>query len=491
MTHEGLLPTDKKSTLVSQTLLYFFMPISTMAAIYLIWSSRNLRPIADDYWVAAMAKDGLLDAIKFWYTTWGGDVFSTLLNTILVGLPLLYFPWSLASSFAFMITFAGILVSTAKSMSLYLNYSFERGVKNSWIAISTIFLSLVSWVAFWWTSPSIVLGDSLAIDPLPMQISISATVWQNVGIAYVFSSCLVLLAVLSLLKSIRKNKGIHSRHLFLASLLGLIVGTSGLVLAVSMLIASFVAIVFLLTTVSKLASRQSQRLTYSFQFGTLLGMLITYFSPGTQNRVLVEASNPSQPEKNLIEIFSWILPKGLWEWLSGLASVGSLVTFGCALLIGIIASTEVNRQSLYQAGWLAFVLFAFSSLVSVVSQLSEAFSYDAYWHQVSPRSLLFISLSLFGFILGLKVGWLGGDFVLISSFAALVAGFIAIGSVLYFTQYAEDRLAVWEVGPAPSFGIPDTEEIWRNACYLEIKDYRGGPDRSGGKAFDPYPCAVV
>ena len=491
MTQDICLSNDKKGVLANQILLYFFAPISTLAAIYLIWSSRNLRPIADDYWVAAMAKDGLLDAFQFWYITWGGDVFLTLLNTIFVGLPILHLPWSIASRLAFLIVFAGIFFSLLKSLTHYLKFTFARTTKNYWILISAVLLLLVSWVAFWWTDPSLVPTDSLVVNPLPIQIPISAIVWQNVGIAYIFSSCLVLIAILSLLKSMRVNKGIGSKNLLLVLLLGLIVGTSGLVLAVSLVIASVLAIVVLSTTASNGDSGRYRRLIYFFQSGTLFGILITYLSPGTQNRILVEASNPNQPEKNLIEIFSWVFPKGLWEWVSGLASVGSLIAFGCALLIGILASTLVGRQSLYQTGYLTLSLLAFSCLVSVISQLSEAFSYDAYWHQVSPRAILFISLSLFGCALGLKVGWIGGDYVLVSCFAGLIAGFIAIGSVLYFAQYAEDRLAIWEVGPAPSFGIPDTEEIWRNACYLEIKDYRGGPDRSGGKPFEPYPCAVI
>ena len=73
-----------------------------------VWFSRFLRPSADDYCAGAVAQLGVFGAPLALWNTWAGFLFRNLIENILMGLPLLYLPWSFASSISFLISAIGL-----------------------------------------------------------------------------------------------------------------------------------------------------------------------------------------------------------------------------------------------------------------------------------------------------------------------------------------------------------------------------------------------
>ena len=76
--------------------------VAVSMVAFVIWTSRLLRPLADDYEIAVAANAGLIGSITGFWQSWSGAVTSTLSLTLFVGLPLRHLPWSVASAIPFL-----------------------------------------------------------------------------------------------------------------------------------------------------------------------------------------------------------------------------------------------------------------------------------------------------------------------------------------------------------------------------------------------------
>jgi len=57
--------------------------------------------------------------------------------------------------------------------------------------------------------------------------------------------------------------------------------------------------------------------------------------------------------------------------------------------------------------------------------------------------------------------------------------FVVANSLLAFSNEVSDRLAKWEVGPAPAGAIADIEDPdgWQRSCWVQLSGIREAPTR--------------
>jgi hypothetical protein len=72
-----------------------------LMSLYVMYSSRLLRPGADDYCLGVEADRGIIGAAMYWWDTSSGYLFNYFGGILLVGLPVLHAPWFIASLIPF------------------------------------------------------------------------------------------------------------------------------------------------------------------------------------------------------------------------------------------------------------------------------------------------------------------------------------------------------------------------------------------------------
>lgn len=442
---------------VKNSLYSFIIFIASAQVIYFFYFATNLRPIADDYCIAAISEPGLRSAFVYWFTNWTGDAIPILLNHFLIGAPLINIPYTFASVITLFV--AVVLVTVLITF-----------ITNSKIRISTILIFFpvisLSFLGYWSAS------NFFAVNNEFKYLNNMILHWQNINSAYIIASTLMLLVLIFILRIKTRNKYIW----VLLFLMGVLAGTSGIVLVLSILSLFFYFIIKYFITKELFLLFKFM----FFSFGLIVGLTITYFSPGAQARSSILGSSEVLSNFDLLALISWTFPEALIEWINGIWHLGSILVF----IFGFLTNKILNRSKNYFTApdlHELLTLTIFLSISSaVLSQLSEAFSYQAFWHLATPYFFLFVSIFIAGYLVAKRLeGYLQSfEKTLIPILTGLVLG-LSYFTVTTAVTEINERKERWQVGPAPVSGISDIEnkEDWVFSCWMQMKKYKGYPDR--------------
>lgn len=428
-----------------------------LAAVALVSAvSALLRPVADDYAHGALAIDGFWGATSQWWVGWSGDISLIIGQVLVVGMPLAWFPLGVASSVGFLLS--GLFVGGLGVVVLGL----AKNVRG-WPVISVWAVITLSWWVFLWVRElAMPNSENRAVAEF-------LTHWQTVNVAYVIFPALNVAVFLFLIRG-SLPRGKMSGAVVL--MLGLIAGTSGLVMGAAL--AAFAMVVALAKWVT--SGFRSTLSIFLYAVSAFGGVVIAISAPGARARS--EYLPDVELQNFIFDIFRSV-PRGVGNWLGFVISYETLLVMGVgvltAWLVGVYQSPSRNRVL-----WETIVLLIpLSLLVSVIAAVSQLASYQAHWHFVSTRLLVFVSALALGhglyfvvrgFLARKKLGVTSVWVVKLSTIAS-VLGLLSAGAVAMASSVIDRELA-WESGEAPLRGAQDREEeLWRTG-WEKIEEHR-------------------
>lgn len=430
-------------------------------------TATQLRPAADDYCHAAAGVTGYFESIGMWYLTWIGDVTQVSVTALLVGQSLANLPLEASSLLPFFLT--ALTVSILTVVILYRAASAKRSAKVIG-AFAIVPAVLVTWWAYWWMP--------VALDPdrsgHPWLLATAITDWQVVNVQYVLVPAALVLAWI--LVSTR-DRWPHWAHFTVIALLGVACGTGGLVFGLSAFVFSLI-FVGVRAWLKKAFNRRESLQAAVFALATLVGLIAAYLAPGAQLRSeLLQPDRPLQ-STSIASLYAWVFPQGVFDWFAVIVSINTLLVVGVAISFAFAlywAGVTVRTTTLMQhAGW----LIAFTLVLALVSRAGDGFSYPAFWHEVMPRTFVFVAFALVGVAAGT---WVltrsNATLSVVTLVAAGLAVAVSIGSLPVMGGHISQRLDAWEVGAAPAGGAADLEYAWIEECWDRWSDQRQLPDR--------------
>jgi hypothetical protein len=451
-----------RSTLLLFGSLFF---IGSSAYLWVVVQSLKLRPIADDYCFAASTGAGILASTKNFWLTWSGDIVSIFISSAITGWPLVFLKWSVGSAIPFMLAAASLslvvyrLVSELTSMSRNTKYM---------LAASVCAFVPIAWWSFWWITP-LLAPRTHEILQLPNTI----TFWQTINSGYIVAMSISIVCFLAVDR-------VPRRFAFpLMSLAGLLAGLSGLVLACTLITLALCTLVWLFKNHPMETLRKKNYIAYIM--GAVIGLLAAMLAPGTRARRDVLSQNPMIPDLDLLSLLEWTFPEALWEFMVAILGLGTVLVTLFFGAIGLILSPNIALSDFTKIKYRSAQLFVFALLLSLFSQISEAFSYPAFWHLVSIYAVIFL-LTVYGsFFLGIRLG--KGIQQRTRRFATVLLIATQVAMVLSILQMGDEiakRYDTWSQGPAPLYQITDIESnpgwVWN--CWKTIENFRELPDRS-------------
>lgn len=435
-------------------------------ALFVLWSSRHLRPAADDYSFGQTAERGPLAAMGIWWNVWSGDMSSIFANVVLVGWPLQALPWSLGSSIPFIAS--GLMVAIL--LTSIVRASVVGRFSNSIFRVfTTIPFFLLAWWSFRW------INRILNPDNLQFEAEASATTfWQNVNTGYVFMQSLIIWLLFVIY--VRSKKYEDSKWNFaIFFLAGVLVGFSGAVIVVSILIYLMLLPIGAWLDGKRLTTRNLS-LWSTFILAMASSAVVSNSSPGSQRRSTFLPDVEVNPDT--ISILMQTVIPSLMDWWKALFNQGMLATIVMVLVIAIMlvwCGYEFKSEFLQK---IAMRVIVFSLISSIVVGFSEVFSYVAYWHRIGVHLILWIGVVLLAVSHSSHLTKLRPNLSQIVFVSTLV---MTLSTMAVFRMSGEisERYERWQVGPAPMTHVTDIEDIngWQRACYLKIIMQRGGPDR--------------
>jgi hypothetical protein len=326
----------------------------------------------------------------------------------------------------------------------------------------------IAWWSFWWISP-LLAPRTHEILQLPNTI----TFWQTINSGYIVAMSISIVCFLAVDRAPR-------RFAFpLMSLAGLLAGLSGLVLACTLITLALCTLVWLLRNNPLETLRKKNYIAYIM--GAVIGLLAAMLAPGTRARRDVLSQNPMIPDLDLLSLLDWTFPEALWEFMVAILGLGTVLVALFFGAIGLILSADTEISAFTKIKYRSAQLFVFASLLSLFSQLSEAFSYPAFWHLAPIYALVFL-LTVYGsFFLGIRLGTgiqqrtrIFATIILIATQVAMVLSILKMGDEI------AERYDTWSQGPAPLHQISDIElnPGWVWNCWKTIENFRELPDRS-------------
>ena len=444
-----------------------WLPALTLATAtaYIIVLSRALRPVADDYRIAAsVASQGVLGAIDFFWSTWVGDVFSWTSNVLFVGVPLAFLPLPFASAVAFLVA----ALSVAIAATVLVTRTMDKP-SAQWLTLAPLALSLPAlWWAYFWTASA--FGNA---SELSSNLAAAIAMWPTINAQYVIPIAILTLAWFLLSRTTSWSLTVR---LVLYAGLGLLVGLTGVVLAVSLI--TFLPLLALGRFI--MANRVERLEIYSWSsavLGTSLGALVSHKSPGSTERM----SLLNEPTVSFDFILAVLrsMPRAVLEWGGGVWNPGAVVVLAVTCALGVIATlrgARVNAVGLAASGT---ALIALSLITSIWNRVSEFFSYEAFWHVLQVREITWMGLVALGFSLGHVVAkpstleWLTPSVL----FAGGIGVILSLAAIATMSNAILVRYEQWSQGPAPFADIGDIETDWVREAWQELGQYRGLPKR--------------
>jgi len=460
----------------SQVALLVVLLIISSLVVWVVWQSQYLRPAGDDYCYGAItAEHGILGGVVHWWNIWSGFIYAMFSGNLFVGFPLALLPLSLASAIPFVVTAVG--------MGITFIFLQKESSANIRFLVFLIPISMFCWWTFLWGSPFV----NPRISSLVILAS-GLTFWQTINGQYVLVMNVLVIAFAILRFQFAYLQHRHFQTLFLVVLLGLISGSVGTALSLSILsVAICVLVWFIGMTLTKktndVAAEQSRR---ELQFwgilflSTLMSMVICHiFSPGSHIRTQAISPNYSITFDRGLYIIASTFTGGVKIWLKSFFNYGALASLILMASIYFAGNkAKMINGSQKNLSKTAIFLLGFALLQCFINRLSEEFTYQGYWHFVSPLVCTFLSLLLFGASLGLYVarqsGFLLKSLVLILFVIALWVG---VGANLLMVEAIHARYSMWIKGPAPGEGISDIANPngWEMDCWNKLNNLRPSP----------------
>ena len=446
------------------------IPLLSMGLLLVVvWQSRALRPIQDDYDMALYALDGPLGGTLLRYTDWSGDVWTNLVNVVLVGLPLLHLPSEAGSSVAF------LAAALAAVLPILTVASLRRGAGSLWFGILLIPPMLVSWWAWWWINAEALWHSYAESDAL------TTTFWQNVNATYVIAPLLLLAAWLFVDKRTKLNGAVSA---IAFGLIGLGVGLTGVVFATaSLLTLGLVAAAIWMREPQKLTKRRKWGWSLS-ALGVTVGVAISMLSPGSRSRS--ETFLFPEVTASSLQNEGWWMANTAVSWLQGIVSPGTAVTVSFLAIVVIVTRVKSGEGTTRFLLEIAAGLLLLSFVIALMNALSEFVVYKGYWHLHTSRAVGFVALALLGVAIGSRL--------MVNRHASRErAPLLFLGIVLFLVVSAANfsmveriliRLPVWEVGPAPVMAINDIEDPFVRPLARRLWNEIGGLER-GLQVVDP------
>ena len=417
-----------------------------------IWQSRLLRPIADDYCLAAAAGNGVLESTFYYFNTWSGSLVPTVFSVALVGLPAVNLKLSLAAAIPFLLTSAvvGLTVTFIASQSFNLN---KNSKLHFFLIAGPIFTTL--WWSYWWV-PGMV-GEARNLE-------FGITHWQNLNSAWVMPTMLFLGIYIYL-----HYKEINLLPKFIAlALLGILVGLSGPRFA----FAFILILVFLFFFY--FYNKNNIRFDNIFLlYIVLIFALIDLHSPGTQTRIQQIEGFRQLEQITIPSLFAWTFPTVIFDWWSGFFNFGSLTVFLIAASLGYFFNKSYKNLDKKIMFDISYGLLIFSLLLTFSNRIAQAFAYSAWWHLVAPHSVIFLFVASFGFYIGLE--YVSSPFNKLNSFAPIILVLVYLlnfSASINMIGTMQERFPRWAAGPAPVAGMADINEGWVKACWDDLRTKR-------------------
>jgi hypothetical protein len=161
-----------------------------------------------------------------------------------------------------------------------------------------------------------------------------------------------------------------------------------------------------------------------------------------------------------------------WESIS---DIGILVSFVTLVALAFGTRGILTRPSIESLRTTGSGLIIFGAVFAVVSSFSEVFAYEAWWHDMSTRTLIWLGTSCLGLALGFQLrrrssGKNHENVALIIALSGLILAGSSLGQFGFETQR---RLSDWNSGGASVSSIADIESEWVNKEWIILNQIRG------------------
>lgn len=457
-------PPARAAQLIAPRIIVVLLVVATAGVLAI---STLLRPIADDYCQGSTAAQGFIPSIGIWLSTWSGDAFQVAVTAALVGQPLAGFPLSLASAIPFAATAAAVVACLVLSLrSAHVPTSTRRTERWTY-RIGVAAMIALLWWGFWWVGGA-ANGDGSA----SWLLATAVLHWQVVNVQYVLVPVTVVAAFLVIADRTSWPRPVQ----WLAFLLlGIVGGLSGIVLAGAIVVFVPLLIAWRLTA-SGAPRRRLLEQGILLEVGAVAGLTVAYFAPGARARSAVLAATGEQV--SIPQMVGMVLPDSLVRWWGAIIEPGTIVVFVAVVLVGYVsARAGLARAEPGRLVTIALAFIAFSMVIQMAAAAGDAFSYPAYWHDVMPRTFVFLGVVLAGLAAGARLSALRQRVaVLVAVLAGLTSAAILAGALYGMAANTYVRYLTWNEGAAP-MGAADIEVEWVQDCWDELLLHREAPVR--------------
>jgi hypothetical protein len=449
-----------KSDLALGLSLLLFFSLATL--------SFYLRPIADDYCVASFATFGFSNHFRFVTMNLSGDYTQILFSYVLVAKPIAFGPDYLVGLVTLLLLFFLLTLAVVRVFNFLLQEKLFDINKKAFISLSA--LLLITWCIYWALPASLnTFGKYKAL--LSANESFSAVFgWPTVIVQY-----LIVPLVLSLLAMQLEKMGAISPIGY--ALFGFFVGTSGYAIALAVFVALPTLIILKTFTLRPINF-------FVIEVGILVGVYLSFFSQGAQKRS--ELLLNSESTENYVPLSRSIFVS-LVELFVSIFNLGTITVFFLVyLFIRFLPHGKINFKSKDTRNRTVAGFSVFLIVYYLVISASEYFTYQAFWHLITFKMLLFIYIVLLAIILAIR-----GQHNYLAKPTLGKCSSTALFSLLLITLSAATqpfqsifvRGHIWAEQSAPLPGISDIYPRggWVDSCWVNLREFKGWEDRR----YDP------
>lgn len=460
------------SNKLSERIQFGLLLITVAIVLWVIFESHNLRPIADDYCFGAMSGEfGLFGGVVLMWNVWSGFVSQNFITFLLVGMPLAFLPFDIASAICFIFTAFGM-----GAVVLAVNRSIQLPLKLGWGWL--VFIAFMWWTFLWATFALGIQNTNLstANDYNLLSIVSALTFWQNVNSAYVVPLQIIFIAL-----AIGWSFSNQKRYPYSSFLIPLVIGVfSGGVAPVQMVSLLLVACMIAACIFFMPRTRDWNRNFWIILSVAILvsGLICGLFSPGNAVRSAILKPNFEFTVERVALLLKVTSKQGVGNWLRGYFNIGSLIILILAIGYSFFTLTRNNQERAIKILIVAASFSLFALVLSLATRLSQEFSGIAYWHHTSSLVCVFISIIFFGIWIGIIIKGVNNLFVSGSMYVFFIfALIIGIKANMKMVESIELRHAAWVKGPASINGVVDTDnpEEFQMGCWRKLNSQRSHP----------------
>ena len=442
--------------------------ISFLVFFFYAILSTYLRPIADDYCVAAGATSGFLKHFQNVVSTWSGDYTQIIVSYVLVASPIAFGPAFLVGLTTLLVSVFLLLLVTVRVLHFVLpEILFEKDKR---VLGSLSALLLMGWFIYWaFPASTNTYGKYKSFLSSPESFS-AVFGWPTVIVQYL----VVPLFLSFLAMQLQKIGPIRTVcHIFL----GFLIGTSGYPIALAVFLTVLILILLKTNTFRPLRF-------VLLQAGILIGVYLSYSSQGSQSRVTQFLD--SESNGNFVSLSRSIFVSFV-EILVSIINLGTITLF---LIVFLFVTLLLNKQvALKTLTFRKEFITGFSIFLSVyylAISASEYLVYSAFWHLITFKTLLFIYIVLLAILLAIRVphnysvGMPARRRISVALFCVFLT---ALGSSTtpYISILVRGNLWAEQSMPLPGISDISPEGGWVDSCWQSLKEFRDWEDRR----FDP------